>query len=117
VFGKPGSPFVYKVSWRKERTKVDMNETEWNHYNTLTKEQRELVVPVLEFLKLQDGNSILVQARAKTVAKPSAEETMEANRIIEKVGVLHDHLTRNFGYYQGRLRILDLDSPLKTGYS
>jgi hypothetical protein len=72
---------------------------------------------VLEFLKLQDGNSILVQARAMAIAKPSAEETVEANRIIEKVGVLHDHLTRNFGYYQGRLRILDLDSPLKTGYS
>ena len=47
VFGKPGSPLVYKVSWRKERTKVDMNETEWSYYNSLTTEQKELVVPLV----------------------------------------------------------------------
>jgi hypothetical protein len=44
------------------------------------------------------------------MAKPSAEETKDANRLMETVGV-SDHVSRNFGYYHGQLRILDIDSP------
>jgi len=110
VFGRPESPLVYKVSWR---TRKDMNEIEWNHYQSLTAAQRKLVVPLIEFHKLIDGNSLLVQARAKTVAKPSAEETEAAKRIMEAVGV-SDHVGRNVGYYRGKLRILDIDSPVNV---
>jgi hypothetical protein len=107
VFGKPESPLVYKVSWR---TKTDKNELEWNQYQSLSVDQKKLVVPLLEFHKLQDGNSVLVQARAKPVNHPSAEETKDANRLMEAVGV-RAHVSRNVGYYHGQLRILDIDSP------
>ena len=108
VFGKPESPLVYKVSWR---TKTDKNEIEWNQYQSLSADQKKLVVPLLEFHKLRDGNSLLVQARAKAVATPSAEETKAAKKIMEAVGV-SDRVSRNFGYFQGKLRILDIDSPI-----
>jgi hypothetical protein len=104
---------VFKLSWRRERTKKDMNETEWKHYHSLTDAQRKLVVPVLGFYKLADGNSVLIQAVARAVQHPTPKQCDEAKRIIEAVGVLHDHVTRNFGYYRGSLRILDVDSPSK----
>jgi hypothetical protein len=110
VFGKPESPLVYKVSWR---TKTDKNEIEWNHYQSLSADQKRLVVPLLEFHKLIDGNSVLVQARARTLNRPTAEETEAAKRIMEAVQV-SDHVPRNFGYFQGQLRILDIDSPVKV---
>jgi hypothetical protein len=59
VFGRPESPLVYKVSWR---TKTDKNHVEWDKYQSLSPVQKKLVVPVLEFYKLIDGNSVLVQA-------------------------------------------------------
>lgn len=104
---KPGSPLVYKVSWR---TKKDMNEIEWNKYQSLSAGQKKLVVPILEYHKLQDGNSVLIQARAKTVNQPTAEELADAKQIMAAVGVC-DHVNRNVGYYQGKLRVLDIDSP------
>ena len=108
VFGSPDSPLVYKVSWR---TKTDKNEIEWNYYQSLSPDQKKQVVPLLELYKLIDGSSVLVQARARTIVKPSAAETEDANRIMEAVGV-RDHVSRNFGYYHRKLRILDIDSPI-----
>jgi hypothetical protein len=69
-------------------------------------------VPLLEFHKLIGGNSVLVQARARTLNRPSAEETEVATKIMEAVGV-RDHIPRNFGYYHRKLRLLDIDSPVK----
>ena len=112
VFGKPRSPVVFKVSWRLERTRKDMNEIEWKHYQNLSLDQKKLVVPLLDFYKLRDGNSVLVQARASPVDHPTVEERAAAKKIMETVRV-SDHVPRNFGYYQGELRILDVDSPVK----
>lgn len=109
VFGKPQSAMVFKVSWR---TRKDRNEIEWRHYQSLNAKQKELVVPLIGFCKLIDGNSVLVQARAETVNKPSADENKLAEQIMQTVGVL-DHIPRNFGYYGGKLRILDVDSVVK----
>jgi hypothetical protein len=75
-----------------------------------------LVVPVLEFHKLIDGNSVLVQARANPVTHPTPEETNETNEIMKTIGVndfVGNYVTRNFGYYHDKLRILDIDSPVK----
>ena len=107
MFGKPGGSKVYKISWR---TKTDMNEVEWNQYQSLSAAQKELVVPLLAFYKLKDGNSVLAQARAKPINHSTSKETTLALRIMNAVGV-NDHVARNFGYYQGQLRILDIDSP------
>ena len=90
-----------------------MNETEWLHYQSLGDDQKKLVVPVLRFYKLSDGNSVLIQASARTIHHPTAKQYAAAKKIIAKVGVHHDHVARNFGYYQGKLRILDIDSPLR----
>src|SRR5271157_3710592 len=109
VFGKPERAMVFKVSWR---TKKDRNEIEWRHYQSLNADQKELVVPLLGFCKLIDGNSVLLQARAETVNKPSLDENKLAEQIMQNVGVL-DHIPRNFGYYGGKLRILDVDSVVK----
>jgi hypothetical protein len=97
---------VFKVSWR---TRKDRNEIEWHHYQSLSAAQKELVVPLIGFCKLIDGNSVLLQARAETVNKPLADENKLAEQIMRTVGVL-DHIPRNFGYYQGKLRILDVDA-------
>lgn len=114
VFGKAGSPVVYKVSWRKERTHADMNETEWQFYQSLTSEEKQLVVPIFNYLKLSDGNSVLIQAAAQVINHPTMKQQVEAERIMKVLQVAHDHVSRNFGYYHGQLRILDIDSPLKT---
>ena len=91
VFGKQESPLIYKVSWR---TKHDKNQLEWDKYQSLSAAQKKLVVPVLEFHKLIDGNSVLVQARANPVTQPTPEETNEAYQIMKDVGV-RDHVARN----------------------
>lgn len=114
VFGKPGSPVVFKISWRLERTHADMNETEWNYYQSLPPEKKQRVVPIISFDKLSDGNSVLVQAAARTIQHPTVKQRAEAEKIIEALQVVHDHVARNFGYYRKQLRILDIDSPLKT---
>jgi hypothetical protein len=111
VFASPASPLVYKVSWR---TKTDKNQVEWDKYQSLSADQKKLVVPVLEFHKLIDGNSVLVQARAKPITHSTPEETAEANQIMKAIGVndyVGDYAARNFGYYHDKLRILDIDSP------
>ena len=89
-----------------------MNEIEWKHYQGLTAAQKEMVVPLIEFIKLVDGNSMLVQRRAKPVKHPNVTELEEAKKIMEAVGV-SDHVGRNIGYYEGKLRILDIDSPVR----
>jgi len=70
----------------------------------------KLCVPILQYHKLIDGNFLPVQANAKAIVSPTPEETAKANQIMKELGVT-DHVPRNFGYFQGQLRILDLDSP------
>jgi hypothetical protein len=111
VFGKEDAPVIFKVSWRRERTGKDMNETEWKYYQSLSAPIKRLVVPIRGFYKLADGNSVLIQAAADTILHPTRPESLEALQIMESVGVKHDHVARNFGYYKGELRILDIDSP------
>ena len=110
MFSSPSSPLVYKVTWR---TKTDKNKVEWDKYQSLTAAQKKLCVPILQYHKLIDGNSLLVQANAKAIVSPTPEETAKANQIMKELGVT-DHVSRNFGYFQGQLRILDLDSPVKV---
>ena len=104
-FEKHGLP-SYSV---RERT-ARIPWVEWDKYQSLTAAQKKLCVPILQYHKLIDGNSLLVQANAKAIVSPTPEETAKANQIMKELGVT-DHVLRNFGYFQGQLRILDLDSP------
>ena len=90
-----------------------MNETEWNYYQSLPDEKKRLVVPIFTFDKLIDGNSVLTQAAARIIDQPTISEQAMADRIMDTLKVAHDHVARNFGYYNNQLRIIDIDSPIK----
>ena len=96
-----------------ERTGHDMNETEWDFYQSLPDAKARLVVPIFTYDKLIDGNSILTQAACKVVDEPNMSEQALAEKIMDTLQVAHDHITRNFGYYNNQFRILDIDSPIK----
>lgn len=114
AFGKADSPIVFKITWRIERTHHDMNETEWNFYQSLPDAKARLVVPIFTFDKLIDGNSVLTQAAARIIDQPTMSEQAIAEKIMDTLQVAHDHIARNFGYYDNQLRIIDIDSPMKT---